>query len=206
MNIQQSTGTIRITDISQEEIYALLKCKIKIKMIANNPFDSKKPFGFIYLLDRNDNGTIIVSHAKRAIKKDESIKLSKVIDLINELYLFAVNKIIEITGINEVDSFGFNDIIEIVIEKEEYFVKQELIEIIPKIANKIDNIISIDYEQNMFIVNYKDGNNDNFVSSIYYWPTTKDIYIFESTEPIFSYNRPDRELQLESIEDVIDLF
>ena len=203
MNIRQSSGTVRITDISQEEIYALIKCKCKIKVIANNTADNTVA-GFLYLLDRTDNNKIIVSKAKRAVKK-EAVTIKETIGLINELYSDAVDKISE-TSINT-NKTKFKDVIEVVIDKDLYEMKKSLINLIPSMPiDFIEDLISIDYDSNIYIIKYNDGSNSKFISSLYYWPSTKDLYFFESSGPIFSYNRPDRELQLDTIEDVFALF
>lgn len=210
MKIKQSNESaelIRFTDITKEQIVALLKCNCKLDILAKNNVNNTI-FGFIYLLDRNDDGTIIVSHAKRGIKKDESIYISGVIDNINKLYLDAVNAMQEESISLSKEQTSFDNVIEICMDKQVYNLNKSLINIIGKTTNLsfFENLISIDYDTNVFILKYKDENLNNFVCSAYFWPSTKDLYIFESSGPIFSYNRPDRELKINSIEDVIDLF
>lgn len=204
MNIKFGSGTVRITDISQEEIYALLKCKCKLKIIANNPITNTVA-RFLYLLDRTDTNKIIISRAKKGIKKEEPVTLKEVIGLINNLYTETVEELNYLTV--DTNKTKFKDIIEVVIDKDLYNMKKSLINLIPSMPiDFIEDLISIDYNTNVYIIKYNDGSNSKFISSLYYWPSTKDLYFFEPTGPIFSYNRPDRELVLDSIEDVFALF
>ena len=189
MDIVKSKNTIRITNIEKEEIYALLKCNCKMKVIARD-YDGKA-IDFLYLLDRTDTKKIIVSKSKnRAISRTkQEVTYSEAVNLINDLYLEAKESIESIAteiGINNFDSTRFKNIIEVVLDKDLYSNKKQLIDIIPDISKNLSGaLISMDFNYNVFVIKFSD--DTKFTNSLYFWPETQDFYSFDSDDANFGY-------------------
>lgn len=168
MEIKQLKNTIRIYDIDVSDIMNLLKCNCKMKLVAYN--SEHNVIDFVYLLDRTDKKQIIISKALNAVKK-EIVSYREACDIITDT----------IRGCSEY---------VIVVDKKLYNSKKVLFDIIPLMSNKLRNaLISIDYNSNIFILKFK--SDSNFNQSVYFWPSTQDIYLFLETGPIWAYFNPE---------------
>ena len=211
MDIQQTKGAVRITNISKEEICLLLKCKCKMKVIARNY--EGKAISFIYLLDRTDTGKIIVSTSKsRAVSRTKKeLTFNEVVELVNGLYELAKDDLLQNTANLKLsnkellESSRFNNIIEVVLSKELYAVKKPLIDLIPDISkNLINSLVSLEFDNTVYIIRFKD--TPNYIGSIYYWPETKELYAFDSDDAKFDYAEEGKEQQFKNIRDVLKIF
>ncbi len=168
MKIVEQGKTVRITELTNQEIRGLIKCNVKLKLIAYDM--DGDVVDFIYLLDRLETKEILISKQKdgRAAKP---VRYSDVADLIELVIRHGVG--------------GY----EIAISKDHYYQKKQVIDLIPNLKKEIvDGLVSLDYKKNIFICKFDDGTG--FIMSIYYWILTDDFYMFTKEGPIWAYYNP----------------
>lgn len=157
-------NTVRISNLTFEDIKNLLKCDCKMKIVACD--NEGVVVDFIYLLDRKNSQEIIISSAKKAIKK-EVVSYQEAFSIITQLILNP-----------EVSEFY------VVVDQDLYKSKKVIFDILPLLKPEIRaGLISMNYTEDTFIIKTKD--DTGFINSVYFWPKTKDFYIFSPTEPKF---------------------
>lgn len=167
MKIVRGKGaTFVAQDISNKELYNILKVQINIKLVFTNDGNE---IGFIYLLKRlTENGEqkITVSEYKNASRP-------KVITY-NELLVILKQNL----------ALGLPSM---VFESNYFKKKLPLIEIIGDIKPQlIAGCVSIDYSDGMFSVISKEINRKP--NELYYWEDTNNLYVFSEKGPNLNYN------------------
>lgn len=158
-------STIIAYDLSQSEIYNILKVQINMQFIFVSSHDNETALANIYLLERTVNGGVQQINIQIGNKK-ETITYGKLIETMKEYFKLGVPTMV-------FDSKFFKK-------------KLPIIEIVGDIKPEIiEGCVSLDYDDGMFSIINKEQNN--LPNSMYFWEETGSLFIFGTKGPKLLY-------------------